>query len=210
MNSLEEIAFVFLSIMAVIWGGGTVPFPTWLMAVPAVFLLLNYWRANQENFRNLWKPGEWTGYYMLLGFAFMFFWTLIISISVKWNPEFWNHPPVFKKFATSILLYYGNALWQQALVNGYFLPRLEEGFKSEWKAILALGILFGLTHIPNPVLIPGTMIGGMLSAYFFKRTKNIYVLAVAHSILAVSIMYFFPDSWHHHLRIGPGYFNYQR
>ncbi len=223
MNPLWEVIFIFLSVMAVMWGGEAVSFPIWPAAIPSVMILFYYWRVSSpQSFKNLWSPKGSVNDYILFVVAFIIFWTFIISVSMRWNPEFWIQPPIFKKFATSILLYSGNALWQQALVNGYFLPRISEGFEKRAldkgmsladseatgvrNAILTLGILFGLTHIPNPVLIPVTMIGGMLSAYFFKRTRNIYVLIIAHSVLAVSIMYFLPHSWHHHLRVGPGYF----
>lgn len=207
MKPLNEVLTVFALVMLVIWGEIT-SLPVWTLALPAVFLLLKYWRNNPDKFKNLWKPDGKQEYYILLYLSFLVFWRLIGLVAEKWNPQFLNQPHLLQKFGISVLLYLGNALWQQVIVNGYFLPRLEEGFQNEKKAILALGLLFGIVHIPNPVLIPVTMIGGMASAYFFKRTRNIYVLIVAHSILAVSAMYFLPEAWHHHLRVGPGYWNW--
>lgn len=210
MKPIREIFIVFMLVMAVIWADGFISLPAWPIALPAVFFLLDYWRKNPDSFKNLWKPEGRMRDYLMMVLGFLFFWALIASISMRWNPEFWSQPPVWRKFTISVLFYFGNALWQQALVNGYFLPRLEEGMKSEWKAFLLLGLMFGVVHLPNPVLAPVTMIGGILSAYFYKRTRNIYALIIAHSVLAVSIMYFFPHTWHHHLRIGPGYFRCNR
>ncbi len=210
MKPLREVAIVFVLVMLVIWLSGTSKAPTWLLAVPAVMLLLNYWRNNPDSFKNLWKPIGKASHYQAMTSISMVFWIIIFMISASRNPEFWSRPFALKDFAVSVFFYLGNALWQQALVNGYFLPRLEEGFRNEWKSIFVLGLLFGIVHFPNPVLMPVTMIGGMLSAYFFLRTRNIYALLLVHAILAVSIMYFFPHSWHHHLRIGPGYFSCTR
>ena len=201
MKPLHEVLAVFVLVMLVIWGGDV-----WPLALPVVFLLLNYWRNNPDRFKNLWKPDGEQQYYVLLYLSFLVFWRSITLIGELNDPQVLSQSDFFRNFAISFFLYLSNALWQQVLVNGYFLPRLEEGFKNERKAILALGLLFGLAHIPNPVLIPITMIGGMASAYFFKRTRNIYVLIIIHSVLAISAMYFLPEAWHHHLRIGPGYF----
>ncbi len=207
MKPLNEISLVFLLVISVIWGNDYLPFPGWSLALPAVFFLLNYWYKNPQIFKDIWRAERSNGQHLLiLAACFIVFWRGIILVGEIWNPQFWNQPDLFKKFLISTFFYLGNALWQQVLINGYFFPRLEEGLKSEKKSLLVLGILFGLTHIPNPVLIPVTMIGGALSAYFFKRTRNIYVLIVAHSVLAVSIMYFLPHSWHHHLNVGPRYF----
>src|SRR3989344_972801 len=173
MKPLHEVLSVFVLVMLVIWRGDV-----WPLALPVVFLLLNYWRNNPDRFKNLWKPDGEQQYYVLLYLSFLVFWRSINLIGELNDPQVLSQPDFFRNFAISFFLYLSNALWQQVLVNGYFLPRLEEGFKNERKAILALGLLFGLAHIPNPVLIPITMIGGMASAYFFKRTRNIYVLII--------------------------------
>ena len=209
MKPLHEVAIVFTLIMLIIWLGEVILLPAWPLALPTAFLLLNYWRNNSDRFKNLWKPDREIRHYMLPLFTSLVFWRLITLIGEIYNPKLFDQPQFLQKFVISVLFYLGNALWQQILVNGYFLPRLEEGFQNERKAIFTLGLLFGLVHIPNPVLVPVTMVGGMLSAYFFKRTENIYILVIAHSILAVSVMYFLPHSWHHHLTIGPGFYLYK-
>ena len=209
-NPLREVTAVFALTMLAIWFSESVLLLSCLIAIPALCLIAVYWRQNPDNFKNLWKPSGNAYHYMSLYFISLIFWRLILLIGEVRNPHFFSQPQLFWKFAISFILYIGNALWQQVLVNGYLLPRLEEGFQSEKKALLALGFIFGLLHIPNPVLAPVTIVGGMLSAYFFKRTNNIYALVVAHSVLAVSIMYSLPESWHHHLRIGPGYFLWGR
>lgn len=202
---LYEVGFATLSVMAVIWIGGSVSALHLAVIFPALFLMVLYWIRDGRSFWNLWRPAGNKIDYVLLAISFLSFWTTIIQISNNWNPEFWENPVSFEKYFRSVLFYFGNALWQQALINGYFYPRLEEGFRSEKKALLALGFLFGIVHLPNPVLVPVTMVGGIFCAYFFKRTRNIYALIAAHAILAVSIMYFLPHSWHHHLTVGKAY-----
>jgi membrane protease YdiL (CAAX protease family) len=111
-----------------------------------------------------------------------------------------------QRFALSVALYYWGALAQQVLMNGYFVNRLSYGLSHRTQVTFLTGILFSLVHLPNPVLTPMTFLGGMLSAYFFQRNKNVYLLALFHTILAVTIKYFLPHAWHHNLRVGPGFF----
>jgi len=69
------------------------------------------------------------------------------------------------------------------------------------------GLIFAACHWPNPVLVPLTLIGGTAMAWMFGRQRNIIPLAIGQAILGSLIFWAFPLAWHHHLRVGPGYYS---
>ena len=44
-------------------------------------------------------------------------------------------------------------------------------------------------------------------AWMFGRQRNIIPLAIGQAILGSLIFWAFPLAWHHHLRVGPGYYS---
>ena len=209
MDPRSEILLVFTMVELAIWLGNISRPLSWLFGVIALLTVIYSWHKNLDGLKSIFCPLKVQKIiYGQMYVAFLTCGTVILTIGLLCNPAIFSRPDFAKRFVVSVLYYLGNALWQQVLLNGYFLPKLEQAFKNPAKAISAIGILFALVHLPNPVLVPVTMLGGMLSVYFFQKTRNIYVLIVAHAILAVSVMYLLPESWHHHLRIGPGFFRW--
>lgn len=174
--------------------------------VPVLLAFLS-WIARGDTLEILGlKPIDWKKDWNLILSATVCFLVLILLISVVWNPDFLAQKEFWREALKHIPMYYPWALLQNLWMNGYFTNRLAKVFPEQPKLVsLAVGILFAIAHWPNPVLIIATLIGGAMSAYFFQRNRNLYWLALSHAILAVSLLYFLPDSWHHHLRIGPGF-----
>lgn len=77
-------------------------------------------------------------------------------------------------------------------------------------AAILTGAIFAVCHLPNPVLVPMTFIGGTAMAWMFARHRNIIPLAIGQVILSSLIFWAFPLAWHHHLRVGPGYYFWPR
>ena len=67
------------------------------------------------------------------------------------------------------------------------------------------GLIFGFVHIPNPVLVPVTFLGGYLLTRIFFSTRNLVPLALAQTIVGSLLAVAIPVNWHHGLRVGPGY-----
>ena len=154
-------------------------------------------------------PTNWKKDLKLLTASTFLLWLVILIVALIWNPQFLNQKDLAWKFFKHLFLYFPWALLQNLLLNGYFASRLSLAIKNP-KAVSAVsGLLFAIIHLPNPVLFPATLIGGIMSAHFFQRNRNLYALAAGHALLAVTLLYFFPDSWHHHLRIGPGFYFYK-
>ena len=109
-----------------------------------------------------------------------------------------------------------NSLFQNRMLSLFLRPgataALQAGTTSEnlWLPSLLTGTLFAICHWPNPVLVPLTFIGGTAMAWLFARHRNIIPLAIGQAVLGGLIFWAFPITWHHHLRVGPGYLMWPR
>ncbi len=107
----------------------------------------------------------------------------------------------------SIFAYTVWGLFQQYLLNGYFVNRLEEfaGKGRQSPVALAAACLFALAHLPNWFLMPVTFVGGYLCARVYLRYRSLYVLAAAHGIIGFCVFLIVPDSISAHFLVGPRY-----
>jgi hypothetical protein len=104
--------------------------------------------------------------------------------------------------------YMAFCLLQQVGLNSYLTNRLLGATDSPARAALLAGTIFAALHWPNPVLIPLTFIGGVAMAWLFARDRNIIPLAVWQGILGTLVWWAFPVSWHHAMRVGPGFYHF--
>ena len=100
------------------------------------------------------------------------------------------------------------AFAQQFLAQSFFFLHLEQLLRSGRRAVIATALLFSSAHIPNPVLVPVTLVGGLILSEVFRRNRTLYLLAVAHALVALSLAISVPESVLHDLRVGIGYFRY--
>jgi hypothetical protein len=104
--------------------------------------------------------------------------------------------------------YAGYALWacvQQFLLQAFFLSRIMRVVGKPGKAVLAAAILFSAAHLPNPLLVPLTLLWGLAACLHFLRYRNLIPLAVAHAILGIVLTMTLPGPAHHSMRVGLGY-----
>jgi hypothetical protein len=107
-----------------------------------------------------------------------------------------------------VLLYLIWALMQQFLVQSFFFVRLEQLLRGGRRAVIATALLFSSAHIPNPVLVPVTLAGGLLLSELFRRYRTLYLLAVAQVLVAISLAISIPQPVLHGMRVGIGYVCY--
>jgi hypothetical protein len=106
--------------------------------------------------------------------------------------------------------YFAFCLLQQVALNSLVHNRMLSLIRNEYVAAGLTGVIFAACHWPNPVLVPLTLAGGAVMAWLFGRARNIIPLAIGQAILGSLVWWAFPLAWHHHLRVGPGYYSLLR
>ncbi len=106
----------------------------------------------------------------------------------------------------------GYVLWtiyQQFLLQDYFLARLMRLLSSEAAAVRLAAVLFAAAHLPNFTLTAATLVWGAVSCTLFLRYRNLWMLGLAQGLLGLCFAICVPDALHHHLRVGLGYLRYR-
>ena len=106
---------------------------------------------------------------------------------------------------------FGYLLWatvQEFILNSYFFLTLEELLPRSRDAMIGAVVLFTLAHIPNPVLLVGTLLASIFFVSVFRRYRNIYPLGVAHGILGLALALSVPDIWIRHMRVGISFLHF--
>jgi membrane protease YdiL (CAAX protease family) len=112
----------------------------------------------------------------------------------------------------AVISFLGYGVWcafQQYLAQSYFHRRLRNIIPSPHLSSALVGLMFGAAHIPNPILMVVTALGGFLLAEVYARHRNIWPLALAQAVGGFLLAALLPDPLLHHMRVGPGYFFYQ-
>ena len=134
---------------------------------------------------------------------------LVAIISLLAADQIGTLHPLYRGDLKHITGYILWTLYQQFLLNDYFMPRLTRMFASEGSAIGVAAVLFGAAHLPNLVLTAATLVWGALSCLLFRRHHNLYALGLAQGLLGLCFAVCVPDALHHHLRVGLGYLRYR-
>jgi len=116
--------------------------------------------------------------------------------------------PLYKSDFRHIAGYILWTLYQQFLLNDYFMPRLTRLLPSEGAAVGLAAVLFAMAHLPNLPLTTVTLVWGAISCALFRRYRNLYALGLAQGLLGLCFAVCVPDALHHHLRVGLGYLRY--
>lgn len=101
------------------------------------------------------------------------------------------------------------AIVQQWIQQAFFFVRLERVFQRGLLASFTTAVLFGLAHLPNPILAPLTFLGGWLLSELYRRYRSALPLGMAHGLVGLAIAVSVPDHIHHHMRVGLGYLLYR-
>jgi hypothetical protein len=100
------------------------------------------------------------------------------------------------------------AIIQQYIQQTFFFARFEQVTRNGILAGLLTALLFGVAHLPNPVLAPVTFLGGWVLSELFRRYRSVLPLGIGHGLVGLAIALSVPDHIQHHMRVGLSYLRY--
>jgi hypothetical protein len=116
--------------------------------------------------------------------------------------------PLYKGDFKHIAGYVLWTLYQQFLLQDYFMARLLRLVSNKSAAVVLAGTLFAAAHLPNLALTAATLAWGIVSCALFRRYHNLWALGLAQGVLGLCFAVCVPDALSHHLRVGLGYLRY--
>lgn len=164
---------------------------------------------------SLSERGSWPAFGLAPGSIRRGWWIVPIGAAIggiillaAWRSHTLRLPPDTPSVYVGIGLALIWALLQQFLVESFFFLRLEQLLRGGRRAVVGAAVLFAGAHVPNPVLVPVTLAGGLILSELFRRYRTIYLLAVAQALVALSLSVSVPETVLHDMRVGIGYVCY--
>lgn len=109
-----------------------------------------------------------------------------------------------REMGFSVLMTYPWALFQQYGLVAVFGRRLRRlAIRPEITDLLCATIFAGL-HLPNPLLTATAFGAGYIASALFRRSPNLFALALAHALLSTALYSSLPSSITLLMRVGPG------
>ena len=200
LRDLAEPLLAFVMILCVLW----LPSRQQMIFGPVALLaplVLTLWRGANLNAMGL----GWRGFVRSL-------WILPAAVVVAMASVFvartlGTYHPLYQAKFGHVEAYLLWTLYQQFLLQDYFMPRLSRALSRDAGIAMTAG-LFALAHLPNIWLTAATVVWGVVSCVLFRRYRSLYVLGIAQGIFGLCFAMCVPDSVHHHLRVGLGYLQY--
>ncbi len=201
-SSLIEAGGVFLLIMIYIW---RLRFDQpWLGVVILGFVAGTHF-LHGEGAR--WIGFGWSEFRR--AFASVIPWAVVIVLALLGMGVFFG---TLRKISAleavdGVLAYIAWGLCQQYLLNGYFVNRFLEhsGVERNRFAPLVAAILFSIAHLPNWFLMLVALAGGYVCTRVYLRHRSLYVLGLAHGLVAFCLFLTVPDAISEHFFVGPRY-----
>jgi membrane protease YdiL (CAAX protease family) len=116
-----------------------------------------------------------------------------------------TRPIAFRQATLAWMAYLPWGVFQQYMMNGYFLNRFSAVFSRRAAPLLTAGLFSG-AHTPNWFLMAVTLVAGYCCTLIYRRYQNLWFLGAAHGTIGFLLFFVVPDSVTHHLTVGPGWF----
>lgn len=200
----RQFLLVYGSLEAALWTRGVVQ---GLLIALTVALAVAWSTSPRRSWRELGlDPASiWRGWWIVpVGAA-----VAALILVVAWRSHTLRPPTAtLPVICLSVVLSLIWALAQQFLAQSFFFLHLEDLLRSGRRAVLATALLFSSAHVPNPVLVPVTLVGGVILSEMFRRYRALYMLAVVHALVALSLAISVPEAVLHDMRVGISYIRY--
>ncbi len=201
-----------LAILDVIWVAVFVPLYIWRLqfTAPRAWLIFPVWLVasfvvQRDTPKTLgWRADNLAPASAQAAVAFLVLAAVVVAIGLALHAP--SRLPAHLFSAQRLWNYFAFCLLQQVALESFLTNRLLRLLGRPWAAALLAGTLFAIDHLPNPVLVPATLVGGAVMAWLFARQRNILPLALGQALIGSLVWWSFPVAWHHHLRVGPGYY----
>jgi len=197
MSSMVQIVALLATIEAALWSQGRAQVRWYViaLAVLVVSVLISHPRVRELGIGlDGMRSSAWA---ILLAIA-------VCGTAILMSIYFGTFVPLYgrKPVYWHSIFYAIWALEQQFILNSFFYKRFEHLLGDTTWTVVVTALLFSFVHIPNPVLVPATFLGGLLFVEIFRRWRNIYPLAIAHAMFGLTLAVTFPDHWIRHMRVG--------
>ena len=100
------------------------------------------------------------------------------------------------------------ALFQQYALQGYINRRAQMALGNGQASILLVALVFGILHLPSPLLSAMAFVGGFVWATVYQKHPNLFAGAISHTLVSWTLSLTIPASLTQHLRIGFKFFGF--
>lgn len=114
----------------------------------------------------------------------------------------------FRPIRTRLFLVPAWALFQQYALQAYINRRAQLALGPGVWAAGIVAVVFGILHLPSPLLCPLALIGGFVWARVYQEYPNLLALAVSHTLVSWTLSLTIPKDLSHYLRIGFKFFGF--
>ncbi len=128
--------------------------------------------------------------------------TVVLFLLLGWDALF--RPSVLLRGC----IYFVWCLLQQLTFQSVVYSVWRKQFPQRWAAALLAGLVFALLHAPNPVLMAGTLLWGVVSCLLFENCRSVLGLALLQVMFSSILLWMVPYEVHHGLRVGPSYYRW--
>jgi hypothetical protein len=196
-----EPAAVFLLIMLYIWWLRA-GHQSWAMAIFGLILLSHYWHG--ESLRELgFQALNFRDCFAAFSPALVFVSLALLATGILAQTL---RGLDLERAVVGFLSYCTWGLFQQYLLNAYFVNRLLPVSSGAPQAAALGAGCFACAHTPNLFLMLVGFVMGYCAARVWIRYRNLYFLGIAHGAIGSMIYLVVPDAISHHLYVGPGWF----